>query len=176
MWEKSFDNDDNGEARKGLLALLDTVLADLAALEHARESSGTEPRSTLERQEDDDDDTNEDTNEDEDADQDGMPSGDDDNHEDSVDELAEYETGTCDDGGVGDAVVHQEAVCAVSEEADPIADEQTKPSVVETIDIDMDVGPAHHEDGASCAIKTETKMEDIVEDGRESDSSIGKDA
>lgn len=155
--------------------MLDTVLSDLDALEHARESRGTNLRSAPEGQEGEDD-TNEDTNEDEDADEDGMPSEDEDhNHEDSVDELAEYETGTCDDGGVGDAVVNEEAECAVSEEADPIADEQAKPPVVETIDIDMDIRPAHHEDGAHSVIKAETKMEDIVEEGRQSDSSIGKD-
>ncbi len=179
LWEKAFDDDEDGEARKRLLALLDSVLANLDALEHARELRDTMAAA---RPGDGDGDDNS-------LDEDDIASGDEDlDHpegedatmdEDDGQDLvqAECEAGTHDGDSVEDTAVDEETGGGLSGEPDLVADAQDKPAANSDTDVIMDVVPAHPGDkGPSDAIKVEVKMEDIVEDGRESHDSIGKDA
>ncbi|OJT13322.1 hypothetical protein TRAPUB_10088 [Trametes pubescens] len=179
LYEKVFDNDEDGEIRERLLALLDTVQSNLDALKRARELRGPTPRADPARlnNDDDDEDTDEDSAEDDIASGDGDADDQDITRDGDSEEQAECEAGPHAGSSVEDAEVDEETGGGLSSELDHVADAQDKPAANSDTDVIMDVVPAHPGDkGPSDAIKVEVKMEDIVEDGRESDDSIGKDA
>lgn len=180
LWEKHFDDDEDGEAREQLLALLDTVLADLNGLERARELRDANP--TPPGEHDGDEDTQDNNDEDEDdiasveneLDLEGEDAT---MEEDDRHDQAECETGAHEDGSVEDAVVDEETGGAVSSEPEHVADVQDKPAADADADVIMDVAPTQPGNkGTSDGIKVEVKMEGVVQDSSEPNSSIGKDA